>query len=117
MNKLENLTKENFWNDLKVKYPLGVQAFCDWVDEYKKVNNWDELFNEGDSDGDDSYYRKSPKYHDLPLAFQLGIFAEFILTYGLDPEPKFIAISITDIQVMISSWIEVIDLELKRNIG
>lgn len=27
-------------------YPLAVQAFCAWIDKYKKLVNWNELFGE-----------------------------------------------------------------------
>ena len=32
MEKLTNLTKENFWNELSQKYPKGMKVFCDWID-------------------------------------------------------------------------------------
>lgn len=41
---MENLNKENFWDELYKKYPKGMKVFCDWIDEYKKQNNWDEFF-------------------------------------------------------------------------
>lgn len=68
------LTKEGFWNALYAQYPEKVQVFCDWIDEYKKKNNWDYLFC--------NRYLKArnlsqTKYHDLPLAMQFGIFLEF----------------------------------------
>ena len=74
---MENLNKENFWNELFTKYPKGVQVFCDWIDEYKKRNHWDRLFNGG-------YEMESPKFHDLPIAMQKGILIEFISYYPKD---------------------------------
>jgi len=76
-----SLTKENFWNDLKEKYPYGVQVFCDWIDEYKEKVKWSELFNDGSP-----HYAKmgwhNPKYHDLPMAMQIGIWIQFVAERG-----------------------------------
>ena len=58
---MDNLTKENFWDDLMLKYPNAMKIFCAWVDEYKKKVNWNRLI----------------KFHHLPIAFQLGVFIEF----------------------------------------
>lgn len=85
MQPLENLTKENFWNSLMEKYPIGMKLFCDWIDEYKKTNNWANLFNAAKADdreyfdwNGDAVEIEAPKYHDLPLAMQIGIFLEFM---------------------------------------
>jgi hypothetical protein len=67
----ENLTKENFFNDIYEKYPSEVQQFCKWVDQYKKKNNWVGLF------GTDEV-----KFHHLPLAMQIGIFIQFCAESG-----------------------------------
>lgn len=78
---MKNLSKENFWNKLYKKYPDGVQVFCDWIDKYKSKNNWDKLFNAGlmvPIRGQSV----SPKYHDLPLAMQIGIWIEFVCDRG-----------------------------------
>lgn len=66
---MEKLTKENFWNALYEKYS-EVQVFCDWIDEYKKRVGWNgQLF--------DNVLRAAPKFHDLPIAMQWGIFQQF----------------------------------------
>ncbi len=72
----QNLTLENFWNDLHKNHPAAVQIFCDWIDNYKAENNWNVLFNAGaiSRTGD----TVAPKYHDLPYAMQLGIWIEFV---------------------------------------
>lgn len=83
----ENLNKENFWNEMHQKYPLAMNDFCGWIDYYKKTNNWGKLFN-------DSYHQlnkkfasngeltsvdfSTPKFHDLPLALQMGIWREYL---------------------------------------
>lgn len=64
------MTKENFFNDLGAKFPEAMKLFKTWIDQYKQDNNWQDLFN-----GWESF--EAPKYHDLPLAMQAGIFIQF----------------------------------------
>lgn len=75
---LENLTKENFWNDLQERYPEKMKEFCDWIDEYKKENNWNSLFKPLPGYTGGAVGFKYPKYHDLPFAMQVGIFIQFV---------------------------------------
>lgn len=75
---MNDFTKEGFWNPLSEKYPNSMKLFFNWIDNYKEENNWGDIFNEGDSNGDDGCYRESPKYHELPMAMQVGIFLEFV---------------------------------------
>lgn len=90
MKDKNNLTKENFWNELYAQYPEAVQQFCDWIDQYKTENNWVQLFNSGavmakSSHGvfEPSHYTTSaPKFHDLPLAMQTGIWIQFVQERG-----------------------------------
>jgi hypothetical protein len=71
---MENLTKENFWNEMKEKYPQAMERFCEWIDDYKRQVEWKKLFNT-------TYYPW--KFHDLPLAMQFGIWRQFIAeVYG-----------------------------------
>lgn len=73
---MESLTKEKFWNGLEEKYPKGMEVFKNWIDEYKKKVNWEHLFNYGFP----CYAKQgwhNPKYHDLPIAMQIGIWIEF----------------------------------------
>lgn len=83
----ENLTRENFWDALYAQYPKGVNVFCEWVDEYKKKYNWDTLFK-GDirsiavTGTSVTCEYDTLKYHDLPLAMQIGIWIEFVCDRG-----------------------------------
>lgn len=80
---MDSLTKENFWNDLMAKYPEEMKEFCGWIDDYKIRVNWLPLFNV-DSDYQ-NYLGKNapaPKYHDLPIAMQIGIFMQFASECG-----------------------------------
>lgn len=72
---MEKLTKELFWNDLYAQYPGEMKKFCDWIDDYKKRVNWDLLFREGQHGGE---YARPTKYHDLPIAMQIGIFLQYV---------------------------------------
>lgn len=80
---IENLTKENFWNEMQKEYPKAMKKFCDWIDKYKEENNWERLFNTGYDSGytldRDSKMTttQAPKYHELPLSMQMGIFCQF----------------------------------------
>jgi hypothetical protein len=79
MNLEPTLTKENFWNEMMEKYPKATKAFCEWIDEYKKAVEWDELFaNIGRLNEDvPGGFRKKVKFHDIPYAMQYGIWMEF----------------------------------------
>lgn len=72
---MESLTKENFWDALEKECPDSVKEFCTWIDEYKKKNNWDDLFNKN--------YRmegmkfRGVKFHDIPIEMQSGILMKY----------------------------------------
>ncbi len=74
---MEKLTIENFWKPLAEKYPDALAAFYKWIDEYKLKEKWVVLFNFGNP-----HYSKQgwhdPKYHELPIAMQFGIFLQFV---------------------------------------
>lgn len=72
--ELTNLNKENFFDKLYEDYPNAMQEFCNWIDEYKKENNWIELFGE------------KIKYHHLPIAMQIGIWCDFQFTFHTGEE-------------------------------
>jgi len=81
---MEPLTKENFWDEMTAKYPKAMNHFCAWVDEYKKENDWDDLFNgninehKGHNGGWETELTVAPKYYELPTNIQFGIFLGFI---------------------------------------
>ena len=70
------LTKENFWDEQIENFPISMGQFRQYIDQYKKDNNWDGLFNAGDRQLDDHFI--APKYHDLPYAMQVGIFFDWL---------------------------------------
>jgi hypothetical protein len=83
---MESLTKENFWNELMEKYPEQMKVFCAWIHEYKKRVNWDELFNDITLETIQGIVveRRSRKYHELPIAMQVGIFFQFMAEHDPD---------------------------------
>lgn len=74
----QTLTKENFWNQLHSDYPEAMQIFCDWIDEYKKEVDWDNLFKPKTALNTIFY----TKFHDIPHAMQMGIWFAFVIDQG-----------------------------------
>lgn len=62
---------------MQEEYPKAMEKFLSWIDKYKEENNWLYLFNGIDSETDLGDLRKAPKFHDLPVAIQFGIFMQF----------------------------------------
>jgi hypothetical protein len=62
-----NLGKENFWNPMREKFPLAVEAFCKWIDEYKKIVDWENVIG------------AKVKFHDLPYEMQMGIMNRYFI--------------------------------------
>lgn len=60
-----SLTRENFWDELMTKFPGDINRFISWIDEYKEAVGWNHLLG------------KAIKFHDMPIAMQLGIFIQF----------------------------------------
>lgn len=70
----QNLNKE-WWDALHVECPESVERFCKWIDEYKERNGWNDLFNhQPHVQGYEAY---APKFHDIPIAMQIGIIMEY----------------------------------------
>jgi hypothetical protein len=75
-----NLNKENFFDDIKAKYPQAFEHFMNWLDDYKKEIRWDELFAKNarlSVKSSDDIYPDTIKFHDLPFDMQNGILARF----------------------------------------
>lgn len=69
------LTKENFFDEMKEKFPNAMKHFCNWVDEYKKAVNWDKLFSSNENT--DQLNSSKYKFHEIPYAMQYGIWIEY----------------------------------------
>jgi hypothetical protein len=83
---MENLTKENFFNEIEARYPKAIKAFSEWIDEYKNSVIWEVLFNHNPhfyqtkqhAEINASSNWQAPKFHDLPYELQVGIIMRFI---------------------------------------
>lgn len=64
---MENLNKQNFWNELNEKCPAVMAKFCKFIDEYKRKNDWKLMF------------KSRIKFHDIPVEMQTGIVVKFIM--------------------------------------
>lgn len=73
---MEKLTKPDFWTPMMEAHPELMKKFCGWIDEYKKSNNWKELFG-AHLMINSNPAELVPKFHELPSAMQLGIFMQF----------------------------------------
>jgi len=117
---MKNLDKENFWNRLQELYPLGMKVFCDWVDEYKRKNNWNDLFGNGKIT-QRKHYWSDVKYHHIPLAFQIGMWIEFVGDTETDTdspsETECYLKNINDWKAEIEAHLEFLntDLEYEKN--
>lgn len=81
---MDNLNKENFFDAAGRSFPLAMDSLLQFVDRYKLANTWDKLFNGGffvqytGPQKQFEVYTKAPKFHDIPLAMQVGIIIEWI---------------------------------------
>lgn len=81
---METLTKENFWDEIEQKYPKAMRHFKEWIDNYKAEHEWKGLFNANYNKEPWSNYiggpevTEAPKYHELPIAMQFGIFYQYM---------------------------------------
>lgn len=74
----------DFWEILKNDHPKTFDHFSKWIDQYKKENDWDALFYNGNIDkpgpfGQELSYKRDIKFHDLPIDMQNGIIARYEL--------------------------------------
>lgn len=66
MHIQEALTKENFFNEMMLKFPNAMKVFCKFIDDYKEAVGWNLLFGD------------TIKFHHLPHAMQQGIWLEYL---------------------------------------
>jgi hypothetical protein len=68
---IENVNKENLFNEMMERYPKATQLFCDWVDDYKHRVGW-------------TGFIPKAKFHDLPGEMQIGIWFAFVIERGAE---------------------------------
>lgn len=76
---MENLNKENFFDQMSEQFPDAMKHFHKWLGEYKLKVNWNDLLcaayiRKGEID----VFYEPIKFHQLPFEMQLGI----IMKYG-----------------------------------
>lgn len=115
---MDKLTKENFFNEMQQKFPKAMESFCRWIDNYKFATNWTKLFNAGYSDRK-SGSTQAPKYHDLPIAMQLGIFSQWVHYYGIceSPKPDEQSVFSDHVMLIITNTLEQTEEELNEQTG
>jgi hypothetical protein len=77
---MENLSKENFWDDITKRFPEAMELFGKWIDKYKEEVGWDRLFANGQyfiEPNGKGGHRSETKFHDIPFEMQNGILARF----------------------------------------
>lgn len=75
---VENIPLQEFWDKIKQEFPKAFEIFGKWIDDYKGQVNWEFLFNASPKS---MTKLSSPKFHDLPVALQRGIFETFQKDY------------------------------------
>lgn len=63
---MNNLNKQNFFNEMGDRYPFAHHLFLLWIDEFKNKIGWKSIFNE------------QTKFHDLPFELQFGILCRLL---------------------------------------
>lgn len=126
----ETLTKENFWDEMEQKYPKAMTHFKQWIDQYKSEHDWDKLFSTGFFKFSEEktttvvgelaqslIVAQAPKYHELPIAMQFGIFTEYMLSapegcYGI---PTVLSVGrgwLEDVKFNIDWWLTEMETDL-----
>lgn len=99
---MNNLNKENFWDEMEEKYPAAMHVFKGWIDLYKKEVKWDELFGEDILD--------PVKFHDIPFDMQVGILMRFSSEIFHGSQPK---MTPEDVKPMVQQTLEKLDISVR----
>lgn len=83
MEKVENLNKENFFNEQMKLTPLAMADFCKFIDDYKEMVGWQHLFADYKDFKPESLEGgviafKQRKFHDIPMELQYGVIIKFL---------------------------------------
>lgn len=73
---MERMTKADFWDKIQLEYAEEMGEFKDWIDEYKRREEWDQYFNRFCTE------EQKIKFHHLPNAMQIGIFIQYTIEQG-----------------------------------
>lgn len=72
---MENLNKENFFNEMQLKYPRAMNHFYIWLEKYKQKVGWFRLFRPLTSGGAKGFSYVNLEH--LPHEMQIGIFMRY----------------------------------------
>jgi hypothetical protein len=122
---MQSMTKEHFWNLLQAQFPEQMNDFTRWIDEFKRREHWEILFNTGHETNygpgergawpyKSNYHKHYPKFHDLPPAMQIGIFIQYTVETGGSPFPTPADLSFEAWIGAIPRWFEM-EYELAKN--
>lgn len=92
-----NLNKENtFTPEWHKKFPNVSKHFCKWIDQYKKENNWNDIFqtvmwseihNRPTTKDDYDTHQRGEigphrlKFHDIPIELQYGVICKWLNSF------------------------------------
>lgn len=66
----EKLSKENFWDELAIRFPAASKIFFIWLEQWKAKVKWKTMFF-------------VTKFYDVPIEMQYGIILQFIVEHNL----------------------------------
>ena len=70
---IHNLTKENFFNKLSEQFPLAMEQFSRWLQNYKSETRWGKTFGSRN----DEQVIIMPEFYEIPFEMQMGILIAF----------------------------------------
>lgn len=71
---MNNLNRQNFFNNLVEKFPIPMADFYKWIDRYKEQVGWNQILG--------NELTGSPKFHDLPFELQYGVLLRYFSEIG-----------------------------------
>ncbi len=108
------ITKDMFWDFIEKKYPKTFKIFGDWIDDYKKENNWLTLFNDSQLFISD-VQTIAPKFHELPTAMQFGIIIQFAQESMGSPPFKPFVDNMENFGTSIDEWFDEYEILINEN--
>lgn len=73
----DGLTPDNFFNQATQEWPLAMERFQAWIDQYQKLVRWPRLFINRQKCRGVQCKPDFIKFHELPLEMQVGILFTF----------------------------------------
>lgn len=102
-----SMLKDSFWAEIKERWPGEFERFTAWVDDYKRKEDWDQMFPPtiivGGKNG--PLESQTIKFYRLPSAMQIGIFMQYCIEENhryelLEGQPK----SMGKLVDMVKEW-------------